>query len=150
LRRLPTHRAMPALFALRRVRAPEGGGESMLKIFDLNTCPTTPMENGRGETIRLINTGVGTEKIDLHFNRLVPGGRRGRMHRHSQSDNVYIVRRGEGTLTVAGASYTIRADQIVFIPAGTPHSLSNLSDDVFEIFEIYAPAGRQFDFIAVD
>jgi mannose-6-phosphate isomerase-like protein (cupin superfamily) len=127
-----------------------GGGESMLKIFDLNTCPTTPMENGRGETIRLINTDVGTEKIDAHFNRLVPGGRRGRMHRHSQSDNVYIVRRGEGTLTVAGASYTIRADQIVFIPAGTPHSLSNLSDEVFEIFEIYAPAGRHFDFIAID
>jgi HTH-type transcriptional repressor of puuD len=122
----------------------------MLKIFDLNTCPTTPMANGRGETIRLIDTGVGTEKIDLHFNRLVPGGRRGRMHRHSQSDNVYIVRRGEGTLTVAGASYTIRADQIVFIPAGTPHSLSNLSDDLFEIFEIYAPAGRDFDFVAVD
>jgi oxalate decarboxylase/phosphoglucose isomerase-like protein (cupin superfamily) len=82
-------------------------GESMLKVFDLNTCPTTPMENGRGDTIRLINTGAETEKIDLHFNRLVPGGRRGRMHRHSQSDNVYIVRRGEGTLTVAGASYTI-------------------------------------------
>jgi mannose-6-phosphate isomerase-like protein (cupin superfamily) len=122
----------------------------MLKIFDLNTCPTTPMENGRGETIRLINTDVGTEKIDLHFNRLVPGGRRGRMHRHSQSDNVYIVRRGEGTLTVDSVAYTIRADQIVFIPADTPHSLSNLSDDVFEIFEIYAPAGRQFDFIAVD
>jgi mannose-6-phosphate isomerase-like protein (cupin superfamily) len=122
----------------------------MLKIFDLNTCPTTPMENGRGETIRLINTDVGTEKIDLHFNRLVPGGGRGRMHRHSQSDNVYIVRRGEGTLTVDSVAYTIRADQIVFIPADTPHSLSNLSDDVFEIFEIYAPAGRQFDFIAVD
>ena len=99
----------------------------MLKIFDLNTCPTTPMENGRGETIRLINTGVGTEKIDLHFNRLVPGGRRGRMHRHSQSDNVYIVRRGEGTLTVAGASYTIRADQIVFIPEGCPSVLKRIS-----------------------
>ena len=26
------------------------------------------------------------------------------------------------------------------------HSLSNLSGGVFEIFEIYAPAGRHFDF----
>jgi mannose-6-phosphate isomerase-like protein (cupin superfamily) len=122
----------------------------VLKIFDLNACPTTPMDNGRGETIRLINTTVGTEKIDLHLNRLAPGGQCGRVHRHSQSDNVYIVRRGEGTLTADGASYTIRADQIVFIPAGMPHSLSNLSDDVLEIFEIYAPAGRQFDFTAVE
>jgi len=122
----------------------------VLKIFDLSTCPTTPMENGRGETIRLINTGIGTEKIDLHLNRLVPGGPRGRVHRHSQSDNVYIVRRGEGTLTADGVTYTIRADQIVFIPAGMPHSLSNLSHGVLEIFEIYAPAGRQFDFTVVE
>jgi hypothetical protein len=55
----------------------------VLKIFDLNACPSTPIENGRGETIRLINTGLGTEKIDLHLNRLVPGGARGRVHRHS-------------------------------------------------------------------
>jgi len=122
----------------------------VLKIFDLNACQARPMENGRGETIRLINTALGTEKIDLHLNRLLPGGPRGRVHRHSQSDNVYIVRRGEGTLTADGASYTIRADQIVFIPAGISHSLSNLSDSVLEIFEIYAPAGRQFDFAVVE
>src|SRR3954447_25218702 len=108
------------------------------------------MENGRGETIRFINTSLGTEKIDVHLNRLVPGGPRGRLHRHSQSDNVYIVRRGEGTLTADGKTYTIQADQIIFIPAGMAHSLSNLSDDVFEMFEIYAPAGRQFDFTAVE
>jgi hypothetical protein len=33
------------------------------------------MENGRGETIRLINTAVGTEKIDLHFNACSPAAR---------------------------------------------------------------------------
>jgi HTH-type transcriptional repressor of puuD len=122
----------------------------VLKILDLDTCPASPMENGRGETIKLINTGLGTEKIDLHLNRLVPGGPRGRLHRHSQSDNVYIVRRGEGVLTAAGETHTIRGNQIVYIPAGMPHSLSNLSGEIFEIFEIYAPAGRQFDFEAVE
>ena len=30
----------------------------MLKIFDLAACAPAPMENGRGETIRLINTGT--------------------------------------------------------------------------------------------
>lgn len=122
----------------------------MLKIFDVNTSATASMENGRGETIRFINTSLGTEKIDVHLNRLFPGGPRGRLHRHSQADNVYIVRRGEGTLTADGQTYTIRADQIVFIPAGMPHSLSNLSDEPFEIFEIYAPAGRQFDFLSAE
>ena len=123
---------------------------AVLKIFDLSACPSQPMANGRGETVRLINTSLGTETIDVHLNRLVPGGERGRLHRHSQSDNVYIVRRGEGVLVAGGEAYTIRADQVVFIPAGLAHSLSNLSDDVFEMFEIYAPAGRQFDFTPVD
>ena len=36
---------------------------------------------------------------------------------------------------------------MVYIPAGMKHSLANLSGDVFEIFEIYAPSGRHFDFI---
>lgn len=121
----------------------------MLKIFDLNTAAAVPMENGRGETIRLINTTLGTEKIDVHLNRLVPGGPGGQLHRHSQSDNVYIVRRGEGLLVADGVEHTIRTDQVVFIPAGMSHSLSNVSDEIFEILEIYAPAGRQFDFTPV-
>ena len=122
---------------------------TVLRIFDLNESPSQPMENGRGETVRLVNTGLGTEKIDVHLNRLVPGGQRGRLHHHSQSDNVYIVRRGEGVLTAGDETYTIRPDQVIYIPAGMAHALSNLSDDVLEILEIYAPAGRQFDFTPV-
>jgi len=121
----------------------------VLRIFDLNESPSQPMENGRGETVRLVNTGLGTEKIDVHLNRLTPGGQRGRLHRHSQADNVYIVRRGEGVLTAGDETYTIRADQVIYIPAGMAHALSNLSDDILEILEIYAPAGRQFDFTLV-
>jgi mannose-6-phosphate isomerase-like protein (cupin superfamily) len=121
-----------------------------LKILDLGDCPATPMENGRGEILRLVNPGLGTEKVDVHLNRLVPGGPRGRIHRHSQSDNVYIVRRGEGTLIADGKTYTIRTDQVVYIPAGMAHSLSNLGSEVFEIFEIYAPSGKSFDFQIVE
>jgi mannose-6-phosphate isomerase-like protein (cupin superfamily) len=62
-------------------------------------------------------------------------------------DNVYIVKRGEGMLIVEDKTYVIREDDVVFIPAGMKHSLSNRSDGAFEIFEIYAPAGRHFDFV---
>jgi mannose-6-phosphate isomerase-like protein (cupin superfamily) len=106
------------------------------------------MEPGRGEQIKLVNASLGTEKIDLHLNRLVPGGPRGKVHRHTVSDNLYIVKRGEGTLTIEGDTHLIRENDVVYIPAGTRHSLSNLGDAVFEIFEIYAPSGPQFDFVA--
>src|SRR5450631_905950 len=38
-------------------------------------------------------------------------------------------------------AYAIQKDQVIFIPAKMPHSLSNVSDEQLEIFEIYAPAG---------
>src|SRR5262249_4512886 len=100
-----------------------------------------------GEQIKLINSGLGTEKVDVHLNRLVAGGPRGKRHHHTKADNIYIVKRGEGTLTVARETHVIRENDVVSIPAGMIHSLANLSASVFEIFEIYAPAGRQFDFV---
>ena len=69
------------------------------------------------------------------------------MHRHTVSDNVYIVKSGEGLLTVEDQAYHIVMDDVVFIPAGVHHSLSNVSDEELVIYEIYAPAGRQFDFV---
>ena len=119
----------------------------MFKILHLDTCPVTPMERGRGEQIKLINPGLGTEKLDVHFNRLVAGGPRGKRHRHTNADNVYIVKRGEGMLTVDGETHIIRENDVVYIPAGMTHSLSNLSNEPFEIFEIDAPAGRHFDVV---
>jgi mannose-6-phosphate isomerase-like protein (cupin superfamily) len=119
----------------------------VFKILHLQECAASPMEGGRGEQIKLVNPGLGTEKVDVHLNRLVPGGARGKLHHHTRADNVYIVKRGEGALTVDGKNYHIRENDVVYIPAGTKHSLANLSDDVFEIFEIYAPSGQHFDFV---
>ena len=122
----------------------------MFKIFRAADGPVVDMENGRGTTVNLVDGALGAESLDVHINRLVPGGPRGRVHRHSRSDNVYIVKRGEGTLTVEDDIHTIREDDVVFIPAGMRHSLSNLSEDPLELFEIYAPAGAAFDFLIDD
>ena len=119
----------------------------MFKILHLDQCPTNPMGAGRGEQIKLINPALGTEKVDVHLNRLVPGGPRGKVHHHTHADNVYIVKRGEGTLTAGDKTYLIRENDVVYIPAGMKHSLSNLGSDLFEIFEIYAPSGRHMDFV---
>lgn len=120
----------------------------MLKIIDLASVETVPMDGGRGKKKKLVDTSLGTHALDVHFNSLAPGGQRGKLHKHSVADNVYIVRSGEGELIAEGKVYTIRKDQIIFIPAGMRHSVSNVSDAPFEIFEIYAPAGDKFDFIA--
>jgi uncharacterized cupin superfamily protein len=120
----------------------------MFKIMRLSQHPVEPMDGGRGEKLKLINTTLGTHNVDVHLNRLKPGGARGKVHRHTKADNVYIVRKGEGVLTAGDETHTIRVDDVIYIPAGMRHSLSNLGNEVLEIFEIYAPAGRHFDFVA--
>jgi mannose-6-phosphate isomerase-like protein (cupin superfamily) len=117
------------------------------KIIKPEEAPRASLEPGRGESIKLINADLGTESVDVHINILLPKGPRGRVHRHSVADNVYIVKSGEGELTIEGDTYRIVTDDVVFIPAGAYHSLSNVSDEKLVIYEIYSPAGRQFDFV---
>jgi mannose-6-phosphate isomerase-like protein (cupin superfamily) len=130
----------------------QGGEEEgrLFKILHLEQCPVNPMEAGRGEQIKLVNPSLGTEKVDVHLNRLVPGGPRGKLHHHTHADNVYIVKRGEGSLTIEGEVHVIRENDVVYIPAGLRHALSNLGNQVLEIFEIYAPSGRHMDFVRDD
>ena len=118
------------------------------KIIKPATAPRRALEPGRGDAIRLIDTGIGVESLDVHLNILRPKGPRGRVHRHTRSDNVYIVKSGEGLLTIEDENHAIVANDVVFIPAGVRHSLSNVSERELVIYEIYAPAGAAFDFVA--
>ncbi len=117
------------------------------KIIKPDAAPRRSLGPGRGHSVRLVDTGIGVETLDLHMNVLTSGGPGGRVHRHSRSDNVYIVKSGTGLLTIEGEDHAIAADDVVFIPAGTRHALSNVSDDDLVIYEIYAPAGAAFDFV---
>jgi mannose-6-phosphate isomerase-like protein (cupin superfamily) len=122
----------------------------MIKIMTLEDSDAVPLDSGRGEKIRLVDSRLGTNAIDLHHNTLFPGGPSGRYHRHSKADNVYIVMGGVGQLVADGETYSVSHGQIIFIPAGVPHSLSNPGEEPFRIFEIYAPAGPDFDFVVVE
>jgi mannose-6-phosphate isomerase-like protein (cupin superfamily) len=117
------------------------------KIIKPASAPRAALEPGRGESLSLVDSSLGTESLNLHLNVLTPGGPRGRVHRHTEVDNVYIVKSGEGLLTIEDAEHRIVAEDVVYIPAGVHHSLSNTSDRELVIYEIYAPAGRAFDFI---
>ncbi|MBK17762.1 MAG: hypothetical protein CMM52_02845 [Rhodospirillaceae bacterium] len=120
------------------------------RILNLADAPVTPMKGDRGTQLRLINADVGAKKVDVHLNRLDPKEPGGRYHHHTEADNVYIVKRGQGQLVVEGTTYILKEDDVVYIPAGQKHSLTNVYDEPFEIFEIYTPAGEQFDFVLDD
>ena len=124
--------------------------EPEFRIFQLKDVPETPMPRNRGVQLRMVGAEIGATALDVHLNRLNTDEPGGRYHHHSRSDNVYIVKRGSGRLVVEEKVYRIHEDDLVYIPAGLRHSLTNDGDEAFEIFEIYAPAGEDFDFVVHD
>lgn len=115
----------------------------MVTITSLARAPRAPMGD-RGETIQLVNPGIGARHVDVHVNVLRPSGPDGRYHYHPASENIYIVLSGTGRFLAEGQEYTLRKDDVVFIPPGVRHSLSARGDEDFVIVEIYTPIPAEF------
>ena len=116
------------------------------RIVRGDEAETVAMPRGRGVQKRFVDAAA----LDVHLNLLRAGEPGGRYHRHTASDNVYIVKRGTGRLVVEGEEHTIGENDVVYIPAGLGHSLTNAGEGELELFEIYAPAGDSFDFVIDD
>ena len=116
----------------------------MFEIRKISACPNELLRNNRGTTIQLVGEGIGAQKVDVHIIVLRPGGPSGPYHYHERAENVYWVLQGRGRLIVDGEERIVEKDDIVFIPPGTPHSLSAFPDGELRLLEIYAPAGKDF------
>ena len=124
----------------------------VFKILHLDECPANPIESSRGggDQIKLVRIRASAPRrsTSIYDNRLVPGGPRGKLHHHTKADNVYIVKRGEGTFDRGWQDLCHPRERCrVYSGRDDPLPRENLSDQPFEIFEIYAPSGQHFDFV---
>lgn len=88
--------------------------------------------------------------------RIVTGGRggtanvhvvtvsKGDEHVHADYDETYYVLNGQGTITLDGKTHSVRPGAVVFIPAGTSHSLAASPDNCLE-FVIFGTPGMPID-----
>jgi mannose-6-phosphate isomerase-like protein (cupin superfamily) len=58
----------------------------------------------------------------------VPSGVEQEMHSNEESEQVYVVTRGAGTMTVAGDSQQIESGDLVMVPPATDHKIANDGD----------------------
>lgn len=114
------------------------GREATVKILNLDRADRLQLAH-RGETVPLVDAGVGAKHIDVHMNILVPGGTDGAYHVHPENENVYIILRGQGRFVADGREYILRQHDVVFIPPGVKHSLSVYGSGDLALIEIYAP-----------
>ncbi|MFC1909245.1 cupin domain-containing protein [Chloroflexota bacterium] len=74
------------------------------------------------------------ENISGHCTVLAPG-EGVPYHYHERRECIFIVIAGEGTETIEGKEYTLKANDIMYIPAGEKHGLINKSDGEFRFIE---------------
>lgn len=70
----------------------------------------------------------------------VPSGTDQELHSHEESEQVYVVCRGAGTMTVAGDRQEIAEGDLVMVPPATDHSIANNGDTELCCVSVQSPA----------
>lgn len=70
----------------------------------------------------------------------VPPGIDQELHSHEESEQVYVVCRGAGTMTVAGDTQEISEGDLIMVPPATDHSIANGGDGDLCCVSVQSPA----------
>ena len=80
---------------------------------------------------------------------LVPGSQVP-YHYHERRESILIFISGEGTEIVEGEEFSVKAGDVLFIPAGEKHGIINRSDNDLRYLEFYTCPPGPSDFIVVE
>jgi len=97
-------------------------------------------------TIKISKTKHGVEGISFCVEDMTPG-RKMRIHKHLDNDELIFVHKGQGTLTLDDESIEVKTGDVVFVPRGIWHGLDNTGkENLLMVFQ-YSPAGFEEYFI---
>ncbi|MEW6334804.1 MAG: cupin domain-containing protein [Thermodesulfobacteriota bacterium] len=84
----------------------------------------TPGETFKKDILKELNA-VGLHGV---FGLVVPGGRGGEYHFHETGEHILVIVSGEGIEIVEGREVSVKAGDVLYIPAGEKHTIVNRSD----------------------
>ena len=97
-------------------------------------------------TIKISKVEHGVDGISFCVEEQSPG-RKMRIHKHLNNDELIFIHKGEGTLTLDDQSIQVKTGDVAFVPRGTWHGLDNTGkENLLMIFQ-YSPAGFEEYFI---
>ena len=97
-------------------------------------------------TIKISKTRHGVDGVSFCVEDQSPG-RKMRIHKHLNNDELIFIHKGEGTLTLAEQLIEVRTGDVVFVPRGTWHGLDNTGKENLVMAFQYSPAGFEEYFI---
>jgi quercetin dioxygenase-like cupin family protein len=78
-------------------------------------------------------TGTSTARVLMVHDSLAP-------HLHADHDEIILMLRGKGDLTLAGRSREVRRGDLIFLPKGTVHSFVSTTNGYSGLLSIVSPA----------
>jgi len=97
-------------------------------------------------TIKISKTKHGIDGISFLVEDMTPG-RKMRVHKHLNNDELIFIHKGEGTLTLDEESIEVKTGDVVFVPRGIWHGLDNTGKENLLMAFQYSPAGFEEYFI---
>lgn len=70
----------------------------------------------------------------------IPAGAEQTLRSHEEAEQVYVVVRGSGTMSVAGDTQPVGEGDLILVPPATDHDVSNDNDDALAIVSVQSPA----------
>jgi mannose-6-phosphate isomerase-like protein (cupin superfamily) len=69
----------------------------------------------------------------------VPAGAEQTLRSHEEAEQVYVVVRGAGTMSVAGDTQRVEEGDLILVPPATDHSVANESDSELACVSVQSP-----------
>jgi len=96
--------------------------------------------------IKLSKVKNGVNGISFCMEDMTPG-RKMRVHKHLNHDELIFVHKGEGTLTLDEQSIPVKTGTVIYVPRGIWHGLDNTGTENLLMAFQYSPAGFEQYFI---
>ena len=96
--------------------------------------------------IKISKTKHGVDNISFCTEDIIPG-RKLRIHKHLNNDELIFINKGEGTFTLGEQSIEVKTGTVIFVPRGVWHGLENTGKENIRMVFQYSPAGFEEYFI---
>ena len=97
-------------------------------------------------TVKISKAKHGVDNISFCMEDMIPG-RKMRVHKHLNNDELIFIHKGEGTLTLDEETIEVKTGDVIFVPRGTWHGLDNTGKENLLMAFQYSPAGFEEYFI---
>jgi len=97
-------------------------------------------------TVKISKAKDGVVGISFCVEDQIPG-RKMRIHKHLNNDELIFIHKGEGTLTLDEETIEVKTGDVIFVPRDTWHGLDNTGKENLQMIFQYSPAGFEEYFI---